>query len=142
MPTFPRRIALTLFAALLAAGPVLAKPKSISKVPLSHDITWTDHITLTPPDGAMGRYPRILKLTQGPDAGDILLTYQTGEHHGDFMMYRSSDQGRTWADPVLIHAEEPGWDQASCNIIELSDGRLIMSIQRRVEGSNLGRDYY
>ena len=136
-----RWISLTL-CTLLASGAASAKPKSIAKVAPSRDIVWTDRITLTPPDGAMGRYPRILQLTQGPDKGDILLTYQTGENGGDFWMYRSSDQGRTWGQPVRIHREAAGWDQASCNIIELSDGRLLMSIQRRVEGSNLGKDFY
>jgi hypothetical protein len=99
-------------------------------------------MTLTPPDGTMGRYPRLLVLDQGPNAGQILMSYQTGEHGGDFMMYRSDDKGRTWQGPDLIHEQPDGWATASCNIIQLSDGRLMMSIQRRVEGSNLGKEFY
>ncbi len=132
-------IVLTLISFALPLG---ARTKEIADVPPSQDIIWGEQITLTPPDGAMGRYPRIVKLTSGPDKGDILLTYQTGANGGDFWMYRSSDLGRSWGDPVQIHGEEPGWNHASCNIIELSDGRLLMSLQRRVEDSNLGKDFY
>lgn len=144
MPAF-RTIfaALSLLALSLAAGAgAEAKPKTIAKVPPSHDILWGERITLHPPQGAMGRYPRILVLNQGPRAGEILLSYQTGEHAGDFMLYRSADQGRSWQGPGLIHRQPEGWATASCNIIQLSDGRLMMSIQRRVAGSNLGRDFY
>ncbi len=144
---FPFRMSLAALALLAAleggaTGPADARTKSIADVRPAHDILWGPRITLTPPDGAMGRYPRILVLTTGPDRGDILLTYQTGEHSGDFMMYRSSDQGRTWGQPTLINQEMPGWDYASCNVIQLQDGRLLMAMQRRVEGSNLGKDFY
>lgn len=125
-----------------AMAPAEARTKAIADVPPSHDIIWGDQITLIPPDGAMGRYPRILVLNQGPGKGDILLTYQTEEHSGDFMMYRSSDKGRTWGEPSLINRMKPGWDYASCNVIQLEDGRLLMAMQRRVEGSNLGKDFY
>jgi hypothetical protein len=135
-------IALALCAAAVAPTPGLSRGKAIADVPASQDILWGEQITLTPPGGAMGRYPRILKLTQGPDQGDILLSYQTEAHGGDFMMYRSSDQGRSWGDPILINQSTDQWYHASCNIIELSDGRLLMSMQRRVLGSGLGRDYF
>jgi len=135
-------LCLVLCLATLVPAPGQARIKDIADVPASHDIIWGDQITLNPPGGAMGRYPRILKLTQGPDAGDILLTYQTEQHGGDFMMYRSSDQGRTWGDPMRVNKATPDWDYASCNIIELSDGRLMMAMQRRVRGTNLGKDFY
>ena len=125
-----------------ALAPALARTKSIADVPAAHDIVWGKRITLTPPDGAMGTYPRLVVLKSGPGKGDILLTCQTERFSGDFFMYRSSDQGRTWAGPTLIHKQKPGWLNASCNIIELSDGRLLMVMQRRVEGSNLGKDFY
>lgn len=134
-------IVLTLSVVSLAA-PALSRTKDIADVAPSHDIVWGDQITLTPPGGTMGRYPRILKLTSGPDKGDILLTYQTEQSGGDFLMYRSSDLGRTWNAPTLINRATKTWDYASCNIIELSDGRLMMSMQRRVRGSNLGKDFY
>ncbi|MEO8245007.1 MAG: sialidase family protein [bacterium] len=123
-------------------GAVMARTKQIADVPVSHDIIWGDQITLTPPNGTMGRYPRLVDLKTGPHKGDLLLTYQTDAHGGDFMMYRSSDRGRTWADPVLVNKATPQWDFASCNIIQLTDGRLLMSMQRRVPGSNLGKNFY
>ena len=118
------------------------RTKTIAATPAAHDIIWGEQTTLHPPGGAMGRYPRLLKIKTGPHEGDLLLTYQTEEHGGDFMMYRSSDLGRTWADPILINKATTDWNFASCNIIQLSDGRLLMSMQRRVPGSNLGKDYY
>ncbi len=80
-----------------ALAPALARTKSIADVTAAHDIVWGKRITLTPPDGAMGTYPRLVVLKSGPGKGDILLTCQTEGFSGDFFMYRSSDQGRTWA---------------------------------------------
>ena len=57
-------------------------------------------------------------------------------------MYRSSDLGQTWKGPTLINKATRKWDFASCNIIELDDGRLLMTMQRRLRGSNLGGDFY
>ena len=50
-------IALTLAAAFLLT-PAQARTKAVADVPPSHDIIWGAQITLIPPDGAMGRYPR------------------------------------------------------------------------------------
>ena len=138
-----RWMTLALCAGLaLPVGMARALPKTIADVPASHDIIWGDQITLHPPGGAMGRYPRLLKIKTGAHAGDLLLSYQTQTSGGDFMLYRSTDNGRTWAVPYLVNKATPDWDYASCNIIQLTDGRLLMTMQRRVRGSNLGKDYY
>ena len=137
-----RWIALVLCAACLAPATLLAPARAAAEIRAAHDIVWAGQITLNPPGGTMGRYPRLLKLTSGPASGDILLTYQTERTGGDFLMYRSSDQGRTWAEAVLVNKATPEWDYASCNIIQLTDGRLLMSMQRRLRGSNLGKDFY
>lgn len=133
---------LALCVTLVVPAESTARPKTIANVPPSHDIIWGDQITLTPPNGTMGAYPRLVQIKTGAHQGDLLLTYQTEGAGGDFMMYRSSDLGRSWADPVLINKASPEWNYASCNIIQLTDGRLLMSMQRRVRDSNLGRDFY
>lgn len=104
-------------------------------------IVWTDRIDLRPPEG-IGRYPRLVKLRQGAHAGDLLLFYQTAEMGGDFWMYRSTDNGHSWGTAVKVNDANKTWNYASCNVIELADGRLMMSMQRRLRGSNLAKDYY
>lgn len=145
MPNFRSVCAAVMLAALvLPASMADAQPKFMGALPdkPGSDIVWGKSMTLTPPDGAMGRYPRLVKVTMGDHAGDLLLTYQTHLNTGDFMMYRSSDDGQTWTGPTLINKDTKKWDFASCNIIQLQDGRLLMTMQRRVAGSNLGGDYY
>ncbi|SEO29876.1 BNR repeat-like domain-containing protein [Gemmobacter aquatilis] len=104
-------------------------------------IAWGERITLTPPVGS-GRYPRLLQIRKGAHAGDLLLFYQTQMTGGDFWMYRSTDNGYNWGQPVLVNKAGNGWNYASCNVIQLEDGRLMMSMQRRLRGSNLAQDYY
>jgi hypothetical protein len=105
-------------------------------------ITWGETITLTPPDGGMGRYPRLVKIEHGAHAGDLLLCYQSDAMGGDFFLYRSRDLGRSWDGPEMVNNANRTWNYASCNVIQLTDGRLLMSMQRRLKGSNLGQDYY
>lgn len=125
---------------LFATVAVEAEP--VAQMTPAGNIVWGKTITLTPPNGAMGRYPRLVRVTQGAHAGDLLLTYQTGLVGGDFMMYRSSDNGASWGEPVRINTATTQWDFASCNIIQLTDGRLLMTLQRRVPQAQLGRDFY
>ena len=147
----PRSRAALLVALCLSAGTALtaggasAEAKfmgSLAALPPGKDVTWGKTITLTTPDGTIGRYPRLVKVASGNHAGDLLLTYQTQLTGGDFMMYRSSDKGQSWTGPVKINDDTDQWDFASCNIIQLKDGRLLMTMQRRVHGSNLGGDYF
>lgn len=105
-------------------------------------IEWGERITLVPPEGGMGRYPRLVKVTKGARAGDLLLCYQTEETGGDFWMYRSSDNGHSWDGPKLVNSATRQWNYASCNVIQLSDGRLMMSMLRRARGSVLGKDFF
>ncbi len=135
-------LALLIGLAVLRPLPSQAYFKEISAAPAAHDIIWGPQITLNPPGRAMGRYPRLVVVRKGAHQGDLLLSYQTGSDGGDFMMYRSSDQGRTWAPPVMVNQATTEWDYASCNIIQLSDGRLMMTMQRRARGTNLGKDFY
>lgn len=104
-------------------------------------IAWGERITLAPPAG-IGRYPRLLQIRKGAHAGDLLLFYQTTETGGDFWMYRSTDNGHNWGTPRRINAADATWNYASCNVIQLEDGRLMMSRLRRVKQSTLARDQY
>ena len=129
----------------LTAGMAGAEPAfmgSLDALAPAGEITWGKTITLTPPGQTLGRYPRLVQLKTGAHAGDLLLTYQTELNGGDFMQYRSSDKGQTWTGPQVINKATSDWDFASCNVIELEDGRLLMTMQRRKVGSNLGGDYY
>ena len=134
-----------LIALILAVSTLLtpahARTKAVAGDPPSHDIVWGAQITLIPPDGAMGRYPRLVKIASGPHADDLLLFYQSAAKGGDFWMYRSRDLGQSWGDPVMVNRATKRWNYASCNVIQLQDGRLMMTMQRRAKGSNLGRDY-
>ena len=134
-------IALILIAVALVT-PAHARTKKAVGDPPSQDIIWGEQITLVPPDGAMGRYPRLVKIASGPHANDLLLFYQSAAMGGDFWMYRSRDLGHTWGEPVMVNRADKRWNFASCNVIQLQDGRLMMTMQRRAKGSNLGQDYY
>ena len=109
---------------------------------VSRDIIWGEQITLTPPDGGMGRYPRLVQIKTAAHQGDLLLFYQTERTGGDFWMYRSNDGGHHWGNPVKVNAASAAWNFASCNVIQLQDGRLMMTMQRRARNSNLGQDFY
>jgi len=122
--------------ALVVSPPVQAKKNQPAL------IEWGERITLTPPQGGLGRYPRLTKITRGVRAGDLLICYQSGLKGGDFWLYRSSDLGRSWDNARKVNSATRQWNFASCNIIQLNDGRLMMSMLRRARGSNLSRDYY
>jgi hypothetical protein len=135
------------FAVLaMAAALVLVQPDTPfakqKKSQPGQSIVWGERIDLTPPEGGMGRYPRLVRITKGAARGDLLLCYQTGKTGGDFWLYRSRDLARSWEGPVKVNKATPKWNFASCNIIQLDDGRLMMSMLRRARGSNLGRDYF
>lgn len=123
------------------AGEAQAKK---ARAKTSTSIEWGERIDLIPPEGGMGRYPRLVKITRGDRAGDLLLCYQTGRLGGDFWTYRSVDGGLTWEDPTMVNASTPKWAFASCNIVQLDDGRLLMSMLRHAKtgGSNLAQDYF
>ena len=104
-------------------------------------IVWGDRIDLTPPQGG-GAYPRLVKIKTGPGAGDLLLFYQSAFLGGDTWMDRSHDGGKTWTAPEVVNARAGKWKYANCNVIQLDDGRLLMTFQRRDGTSGLAKDYF
>lgn len=131
-----------LLALALALAPITGAEARDSTQKRGTSIEWGERITLTPPEGGMGRYPRLVDITAGARAGDLLICYQTGRTGGDFWIYRSRDRGHSWEDPVQVNRATRKWNFASCNILQLDDGRLMMSMLRRARNSNLGQDYY
>ncbi len=104
-------------------------------------IAWGERIDLTPANGN-GRYPRLLKIRTGVHAGDLLLFYQTQDTGGDFYQYRSTDNGHTWGAAKKIASTTAQWNYASCNVIQLDDGRLLMTHQRRNRTGTFSKDRY
>ena len=127
---------LTSIRMFVSANELIADNPDTSSIVLGR---WTD---LAPPNGAMGVSPRLVKFRKGPSRGDLLLFYQSGFLGGDFWMYRSHDLGKSCTDPVQVNRQTGLWTFASCNVIQLEDGRLLMTMQRRIRSSNLARDYF
>ncbi len=107
---------------------------------LSQEIQWLDDvIELEGP----GKYSRMVLMKQGPKAGQILLTYQEYDHGRVIVKRYSSDGGKTWSAKSNVLKKNTDWTYANCNIIELKDGRLLMTYQKRVDNNQYtGRDRY
>lgn len=77
-----------------------------------------------------GAYPRMYQLQDGTllcgfDAG-------LGAPNARIAIVRSTDQGRTWSEPV-IGAEKAGYDCANANFIQLENGDILLAY-RAVKG--------
>jgi hypothetical protein len=113
---------------------VHADPNQIS----AKEIVWLERAEI---DVAYAKYVRMVKITKGAHAGELLVTYQDREHGGHFWGIRSKDGGVTWSEPSIILKHDGklvngDWTMmiANCNIIELDDGRLMMVHQERGPG--------
>lgn len=105
-----------------------------------HEIAWLDMTKINVP---YAKYLRMVKITQGKHAGELLVTYQDRAHGGNFWGIRSKDGGLTWSSPKILLKWNAKWlpDKhdwsmaiANCNIIQLDDGRLMMVHQERGPG--------
>ncbi len=66
------------------------------------------------------------------EEGDVLIVYREGLHHasgkaedGRIMMVRSSDNGCTWQEPVLVY-DDPNYDDRNATISRMNDGTLCV----------------
>lgn len=106
-----------------------------------NEITWLGNVIEIP---GPAKYGRMVLITQGPKAGQILLTYQKYAHGRRIVKRYSADDGLTWSAESTVLQKSGVWTYANCNIIELSDGRLLMTYQKRREDGFYftGRDRY
>lgn len=78
-------------------------------------------------------YPRIKKLSNG----DLLLIFQEGQVSSNIYMIRSTDDGNTWSDPVVLRSyrdDEELMDTihyATGELLELQNGDLLFACSFR-----------
>ena len=125
------RKVLLFFMLFLMCGPLFAQ----------NEITWFGDVMEIP---GPAKYARMVLMKQGPKAGQILLTYQKFTYGRKIVKRYSSDDGVTWSPESLLLQKTGDWTYANCNIIELTDGRLLMTYQKRKEDGYYftGRDRY
>lgn len=125
------RKVLLFFMLFLMCGPLFAQ----------NEITWFGDVMEIP---GPAKYARMVLMKQGPKAGQILLTYQKFTYGRKIVKRYSSDDGVTWSPESLLLQKTGDWTYANCNIIELTDGRLLMTYQKRKEDGYyfIGRDRY
>jgi hypothetical protein len=70
-----------------------------------------------------GTYARMIRLTDG----DILCAF---EDNGKCWLRRSSDNGRTWAEPVFV-AEAPSGAAANSELLQLANGWVLFFYNER-----------
>ena len=94
-----------------------------------NEITWKDEIVL---DGTF-KYIRLCKVTKGPAAGDIIMTYFQSDHSAPFGMRRSKDEGRTWGNETIFMRNTSMNYYVNPGILQLDDGRLMLSYCKRAK---------
>lgn len=119
-----RVILLGIVIASLAAGAAVNGANNKPASPLQ----WEE--TTIPLFTRGGAYPRMYQLQDGTllcgfDAG-------LGAPNARIAIVRSTDQGRTWSEPV-IGAEKAGYDCANANFIQLENGDILLAY-RAVKG--------
>ncbi|MCX6326602.1 MAG: T9SS type A sorting domain-containing protein [Bacteroidia bacterium] len=97
-----------------------------------NEITWKDEIVL---DGTF-KYIRLCKVTKGPAAGDIIMTYFKNDHSAPFGMRRSKDEGRSWSDETIFMKNTATNYYVNPGILQLDDGRLMLSYCKRANNTS------
>lgn len=100
---------------------------ALSTLSAQNEITWKDEITL---EGTF-KYIRLCKVTKGPAAGDIIMTYFQSDHSAPFGMRRSKDEGRTWSNETIFMTNNATYYYVNPGILQLDDGRLMLSYCKR-----------
>lgn len=103
----------------------------LSTLSAQNEITWKDEIVL---DGTF-KYIRLCKVTKGPAAGDLIMTYFQSDHSAPFGMRRSKDEGRTWGNETIFMVNNTNNYYVNPGILQLDDGRLMLSYCKRSKGS-------
>lgn len=111
-------------ASLLTAeqGKLLQTQIDFSKI--FNDFSPTKTITK---DGFYNSFPSVIKLING----DLIMAYRKGTVHdviglGDIILKKSSDDGLTWSNEIVIFHED-NVDFRDPSLTQLSNGNLIMS---------------
>lgn len=99
----------------------------LSSVSAQNEITWKDEIVL---EGTF-KYIRLCKVTKGPGAGDIIMTYFQSDHSAPFGMRRSKDEGRTWSEETIFMRNNATNYYVNPGVLQLDDGRLMLSYCKR-----------
>ncbi len=90
-------------------------------------ITWKEKIELS----GKYKYIRLCKVTKGPAAGDLIMTYFQSNHSAPFGMRRSKDEGRTWGIETIFMRNNTENYYVNPGILQLDDGRLMLSYCKR-----------
>lgn len=119
-----RLILLGIVIATAAAGIAVAGSNCKPASPLC----WEE--TSIPVFSKGGAYPRMYQLQDGT----MLCGFDAslGAPNARIAIVRSTDQGRTWSEPI-IGAEKAGYDCANANFIQLENGDILLAY-RAVKG--------
>ena len=118
----------TLLIALSIAGPVPAPAEAAERGQALSEHVWTRARRMSIFDSSWHvRYPSLLR-TPG---GDLLLLFtrisesQQNEGTGELVAVRSSDNGGSWSDPVVLYAPANAQPRTMGKITALASGRLV-----------------
>jgi hypothetical protein len=100
---------------------------SLSYAFAQDEINWKEEIFL---DGTF-KFIRLCKVTKGPAAGDLIMTYFQNDHSAPFGMRRSTDEGRTWSEEVIFMRNSATEYFVNPSLLQLDDGRLMLSYCKR-----------
>lgn len=95
-------------------------------------ITWKEQIVLD----NTSKYIRLCKVTKGPAAGDLIMTYFKNDHSAPFGMRKSQDNGRTWSTETIFMKNDDMFYYVNPGILQLDDSRLMLTYCKRSKGVN------
>lgn len=102
-----------------------------------NEIVWKEQIVIE----GTSKYVRLCKVTKGVVQGDLIMTYFKSDHSAPFGMRRSKDDGRTWSDETIFMRNDDQFYYVNPGILQLEDGRLMLSYCKRGKDNYLGVMY-